>query len=337
MSSHRQTRSNTRAGASAVPPSVSATDAPSGRRSQVPQQEAGSPTLYVDSETLCYPETEFARRPCAPGLKRLALNPEEREHFGYDNPTSYNSFFFLDHPNVADAVLYLRNPEHVDAQDPKVVKEVFLKAEPVFVRNYLLDISLVLNIYCLQANFHANLHAIEPSPLLCGFCKRALKVSKTLGSEVSHMVSKFLTLAEMEPVRFQSFVSFFCFNGISIPVGTSAAQLRAPNPLRYALRHRCSDLHLGRKSNSRPRTFSRRRFSARFSVPARPRLGPQEDACRVGTGPRKRSRLRCASPSFFNISLLTAYFRLNIGTIVPSNLKSRTLSRRSTRPSLWLS
>jgi hypothetical protein len=134
MSSHRQTRSNTRAGASAVPPSVSATDAPSGRRSQVPQQEAGSPTLYVDSGTPRYPELQYGRRFCAPGLNRIVLDPEERESFGYENDILWNSFHYLDHPNVADLVLYLRNPQHVISQDPKIIEEIFLKAEPIFVR-----------------------------------------------------------------------------------------------------------------------------------------------------------------------------------------------------------
>ncbi len=139
MTSRKPTASSTaRTGASTAPLSVSTTGASPSRRLGLPQQGVDSPTLYVDFDSLCYPEVEFSRRPCAPGLKRLALRPEERQHFEYENPTSYNSFYFLDHPDVADIVLYLRNPEHIEAQDPKVLEEVFLKAEPVFVRDFSL-------------------------------------------------------------------------------------------------------------------------------------------------------------------------------------------------------
>lgn len=104
------------------------------RRSNTPQPPAASDLPPVDFDAICYPEVQYSRRVCPPGLKRLVLDPAEKTPFEFEDPESYNSFYFLDHPDVADLVVYFRNNAHVLAQDPKVLELLFWKAAPVFVR-----------------------------------------------------------------------------------------------------------------------------------------------------------------------------------------------------------
>ncbi len=188
-------------GASAAPVPISAMGPSSTRSPSVPQSDTANSMSNVDFEDPYYSDALFGRRFSPPGLKRIIMKPLEMKEFVFPDVATKNSFYFLDHPVVADLALYARNPRHVRSQRPGDIEELFRRAEPIFVSPEF----NIFRCFCVfkhfQAIFRANFASVRVTPLLRSFCSRILDITKVLNPKYSVMVEKYLMPGVLASVR----------------------------------------------------------------------------------------------------------------------------------------
>jgi hypothetical protein len=127
----RKAKSKVHSGEVVLPETSSAPEPP--MDSHASQLPAATPIDFTQPR---FPEAYLATRVSAPGLKRVIAIPEELEPYAFEWHSDQRSFWFLDHPCIANIIPYLRRSDHVEAQKPEVLSELFESTFEVLVSDF---------------------------------------------------------------------------------------------------------------------------------------------------------------------------------------------------------